>query len=251
MAAWDSVFLFPREERRSDADICGERLINIVEEALRVGGGKDGAAGLQLTHEACLGHADGLLLHGLVNARPVALNHGLFSSPIFYDLNMPGLLTNPAVFGINGYKIPVRLSNGVELIDAANSSIGQHEGAGLQVPLAAVPHRRHSQTRVRRPHARREHRARGELGSVPQQLQQHTYFYTRLNEIYPFGKLTCDFPVPGSPTRSKCGSPRTRVSPPSSMRSTPPHSATARASLTAYIPYICALQREDSKFGRI
>ena len=61
----------PREERRGDADVGGERLVDVVEVALRIGGGQDGAAGLQLAHEARLGHADGLLLHGLVDAGPV------------------------------------------------------------------------------------------------------------------------------------------------------------------------------------
>mmetsp|Transcript_28488 Transcript_28488/g.79666 ORF Transcript_28488/g.79666 Transcript_28488/m.79666 type:complete len:223 (-) Transcript_28488:383-1051(-) len=48
----------------------------------------------------------------------------------------------------------------------------------------------------------------------------------------------CDLPVPGSPTRRRWTSPRTR-SPPSPVRATPPRTMSMTASFTVRSPYIC------------
>ena len=67
-----------------------------------VGGGQDRAPGIETGVDASLGNGDGLLLHGLVDSDTVVLAHF------------------------------------VELIDADQTTVGQHHGTGLQATLASV-----------------------------------------------------------------------------------------------------------------
>ena len=74
-------------------DVLDDSLVFVPLRLARVGGGQQGGAGVQLADDARLGDAERLLLHHLVQHAPGRLGHL------------------------------------VELIDAANAVVGQHEGA--------------------------------------------------------------------------------------------------------------------------
>mmetsp|Transcript_38657 Transcript_38657/g.60410 ORF Transcript_38657/g.60410 Transcript_38657/m.60410 type:complete len:484 (+) Transcript_38657:192-1643(+) len=126
----------PGQQRVRQVDVGAHRQLGVVAAVERVGGGQHGCPGVQRGGDAGLGDRDRLLLHHLVDRRPVVLVHL------------------------------------VELVDAADAPVGQHQGAALQ---AQVPRRGVAGHRRRQAHAAAAltcgvHAARRGPGDVLEQL---------------------------------------------------------------------------------
>merc|ERR1719151_582170 len=89
----------PREDWLGEVDVLGESHAWVISSTDWVGRGNDGAPRLQLGHDARLRDGDSLLLHCLVDRRPVAVVHL------------------------------------VKLVDQTDSLVGEHQSSSLQRPL--------------------------------------------------------------------------------------------------------------------
>ncbi|RUP50979.1 hypothetical protein BC936DRAFT_136751 [Jimgerdemannia flammicorona] len=65
----------PRQQRGGKVDVLNGGDARVVPSVHRVGGGKDGSAGVEGGGDTGLGDGDGLLLHDLVDRRAVGLVH--------------------------------------------------------------------------------------------------------------------------------------------------------------------------------
>lgn len=108
--------------------------IFLSDSALRtdgVGRSDDGASGLQRGDDAGFGDGDALLLHGLVDARPVCVVH-------LQDESAVRRFSAVGTFMIQEEDSEgLRSSHLIELIDQTHPAVGQHQRSGLQRPLAA------------------------------------------------------------------------------------------------------------------
>ena len=130
----------PRNQRRSEVDLCGKGHVrNRLEAArLRVRGRQHRTSGLQAGVDAGFGDGNALLFHRFVHARPVAVVHL------------------------------------VELVDGRKPKISQHQGTGFEGPSSVgvgVLHSRSRQSSRRSGHAGREAPARRKLGHVGEELR--------------------------------------------------------------------------------
>jgi hypothetical protein len=127
----------PGEQGCGEVDVLVDGFVLVVPAEEGVGGGEDGGAGVERGGDAGLGDGDGLLLHHLVDGRPVVLLHL------------------------------------VELVDAADPHVRQHQRTRLQRQLlrVRVDHDRRSQPHARTALPRRVDCPRRQVGDVLQQLR--------------------------------------------------------------------------------
>mmetsp|Transcript_816 Transcript_816/g.1813 ORF Transcript_816/g.1813 Transcript_816/m.1813 type:complete len:317 (-) Transcript_816:1085-2035(-) len=107
----DAQHVEAAKNRIRETDILRECLLRVVPALHRVGHSNDGASRMQCGHDASLRNRDGLLLHGLMDGRPVLVVHL------------------------------------VELVDEADAIVCQDHSTALEGPLAVlVPRERRCET---------------------------------------------------------------------------------------------------------
>ncbi len=162
---------------RRHVDVLLERTRAIVAAADGVGRGQDGRARVQRRLDAGLGDRDRLLFHGLVDRHLGPTNAHKTRSTLVAIRNCYRfatlLHTERLIYYYNNNKkvggvYLIAWVHFVELVDAADAVVGEHQGAGLDdelVRLLVADHGRR-QTGRRRRLARRVDGARRELGHL-------------------------------------------------------------------------------------